>query len=775
MRFESACMKQISLSAAAVVCLLLTACYRDAGAMRDQCVRSGNKYFQNGRYKEASILYRRALQFDPKSAEAYYRLGVVQLALGAYVDAARALERASSLDPSNEDATVRLAELYITAYVSNPQSNPRALEDARPMVAQLLKRNPKSFGALRLEADLATLDNDPEGAIRRLREADEVKPWQAEVVMPLMRNLASAGRIKEAQKLGEEFLARDKTVRGVYDLLFVCYRQDSQLDRAEQTLKAEIANIPTDPLVRLQLAAFYYSQNRKRQMQGLLEELRASRKVFPNSDSLLGDFYLRIGEYDSAIQAYREGEKYQPKLALDYEKKVANVLMAQGRDQEALVLVSKLHQDHPRDVEAAAIHAGLLAKSGPQQVEAAIGELESLVAKEPGKALLQYHLGRAYWMKGDPFSLDKAAQHFETTLKLEPDFLPAMLGLTRVRLAQGQNGVAVQMAEKILQSSPQNIGAKLLRATGLVNLGETQKAREELTSVLDLQKDSNDARYQLATLDLREKRWVEAEAGFRALAQAGDGRGITGLADLRIAQGRPAAASELLEQALAKHPDGDAYRLALSEVLLQMGKFQEARTQMEQVVRRNPGLVDARIRLGGVDNRLGDKAAALENFEKAHQMQPSNPAAALGYALLLESAGRTEQARAAYEDLLKIDPENATGLNNLAYLKADQGVDLDQALGYAQRALQRAPQDPNISDTLGLIYIRKKLTLQAVQVLRDLVARVPDNPSFHLHLGMALYDAGEKELAKKELEKALQHKPSPAEQAKIKELAARIG
>jgi regulator of sirC expression with transglutaminase-like and TPR domain len=125
--------------------------------------------------------------------------------------------------------------------------------------------------------------------------------------------------------------------------------------------------------------------------------------------------------------------------------------------------------------------------------------------------------------------------------------------------------------------------------------------------------------------------------------------------------------------------------------------------------------------------------------------------------------------------VLKADPDNPTALNNLAYLKAEQGVDLDRALGYAQRALQRSPHDPNISDTLGLIYIRKKLTSQAVQVLQDLVARVPDNPSFHLHLGMALYDAGEKQLAKKELERALQHKPSATEQVKIKELVARIG
>src|SRR5580704_18991519 len=94
---------------AAAGCLFLMACNRDPRAMRDKCVASGNRYYQNGKYKEASILYRRALQFDPKSGEAYYRLGLVDLALREYGDAARALERATSLDSGNEEATVRLA------------------------------------------------------------------------------------------------------------------------------------------------------------------------------------------------------------------------------------------------------------------------------------------------------------------------------------------------------------------------------------------------------------------------------------------------------------------------------------------------------------------------------------------------------------------------------------------------------------------------------------------------------------------------------------------
>jgi len=93
----------------------------------------------------------------------------------------------------------------------------------------------------------------------------------------------------------------------------------------------------------------------------------------------------------------------------------------------------------------------------------------------------------------------------------------------------------------------------------------------------------------------------------------------------------------------------------------------------------------------------------------------------------------------------------------------------------ARLAQQLSPNDPNISDTLGLIYIRKKLTGQAVVLLQGLVARVPQNAAYHLHLAMALYDQGNKAQAKKELDAAQKYRPSAVELTKIRELASRIG
>jgi Flp pilus assembly protein TadD len=143
--------------------------------------------------------------------------------------------------------------------------------------------------------------------------------------------------------------------------------------------------------------------------------------------------------------------------------------------------------------------------------------------------------------------------------------------------------------------------------------------------------------------------------------------------------------------------------------------------------------------------------------------------------LLYETNGKQDESRKAYEEVLKMQPDNAIALNNIAYAKADEGVDLDQALTLAERARTKRPDDPNVIDTVGLIFVKKNLTDDGLRLLRELVARVPSNPTFHLHLAMALYQKGDKIEAKKELQTAQRFGPTAREQVRIRELMAKIG
>ena len=65
--------------------------------------------------------------------------------------------------------------------------------------------------------------------------------------------------------------------------------------------------------------------------------------------------------------------------------------------------------------------------------------------------------------------------------------------------------------------------------------------------------------------------------------------------------------------------------------------------------------------------------------------------------------------------------------NNLAYIYATRGEQLERAQELAQRAKQTMPDRPDVNDTLGWVYYRRNLPALAIPPLEACVARAPDN------------------------------------------------
>src|SRR5678816_4643957 len=95
----------------------LTSCSRDPNVVKRRYLESGNKYFEKGRFKEASIQYRNALKRDPKYGAAHYKLALVALKTNDYAGAVGSLRRAVELIPADQpdhwDAVVKLTEIYL--------------------------------------------------------------------------------------------------------------------------------------------------------------------------------------------------------------------------------------------------------------------------------------------------------------------------------------------------------------------------------------------------------------------------------------------------------------------------------------------------------------------------------------------------------------------------------------------------------------------------------------------------------------------------------------
>jgi tetratricopeptide (TPR) repeat protein len=594
--------------------------------------------------------------------------------------------------------------------------------------------------------------------------------------LSLVQTLFQDSQNDEAEKFANGLIEKHKMYGSMYDVLYLYYIRNNRLDLSEELLKKKISNNPAKGSPLLQLAFHYYITNRKPDMTATLQRLTANPNAFPDHNMQVGDFYERIRDFDSALQQYDQGQQEDPKNKRAYQKKIVEVLGTKGQRDRASSMVAALLKDDPKDPEALAMQATLLLETaGPGQVETIIGELLPLISKMPGNPTLHLNLGRAYMTAGDAQNLDQARIQFLEALKIEPRYLPARLALSQLQLVRGENPQAVQTAEEVINADQTNMPARLVRAMGLINMREYPRAREELAMVLKMYPQSNDARFQRAELDCKERRFNDAAADFHVLMEAKDPRGLPGMLEVKAAQGQWNQALKLAEDQLRQSPDRIDYRMKLAITCFRAGKYAEASAQFQQLIDKKPDSAELYVRIGEAKKSAGDIRGAIESFNKANQLEPRNILSHLELAMTYEQIGRNEDARKYYADVIKIQPDNVDALNNLAYLNADGGVDLDQALAYAKQAQQRRPNDPNVMDTVALIYIHKNLTDDSLRLLRDLVSQKPENPTFHLHLAMALYQKGDRPMAKKELQTALRNKPSERDQTEIKQLLAKVG
>ncbi len=768
-----------------LLALVLSSCNRDPKVQAQRYVDNGNKFFNKAKYKEAAIMYRKALSKDLKFSEAYYRLALTDLKLGAPGDAVQMLRRAlDDKQYQNSDAVVQLANIYLIASTQNSKEGPQLLDEADTLAQGLLQKDPNSFDGHRIAGVIALLQKDPKTAVEELRKANQAKPNQPEVVMSYFQALAADNQEPAAEKLAREFISQQKTYGPIYDQLYVRYMTEKRLDDAEQILKLKAENNPKSATFLLQLAAHYAVVNRRPDMDAVMQRL-TDVKQFPEGHLLAGDFYFsRLREYDLARQQYEAGSAAFPNDKLVYQKRLVELYASTGSSAQANQLAEALLKENPKDNDLIAMHAALLLTSGkPDQINQAVNDLQSLVGKNPTNHVLKFNYARALlaqvaFDKGDQGKndLEQARLYLEDAIKIRPDFLPARELLARVYLAKQDSGKALQASEELLQLDPRNLTGHLTRSAALMNLGakdktSMDKARQELDVIAKLFPQNPDARYQAGLLAWEDKDYKKAEQVFEGLYRDNpkDNRGLFGITETLAAQNRMDDAIKELAKAVAADPERMDLQLGLANLDLRGQRYDDAIGIYKALLEKQPGSADLLFRLGEAYRRKGDINLAADMFRKSSQAAPNKTLPLMQLGLILETTGPMDQANAVYERILKIDPNNSVALNNLAYHKAEEGQDLDAALTMAQHAHQLSPSATNLSDTLGWIYIKKSMSTEAERIFKDLVTKEPGNSTFHYHYGLALIQKGDKSSARRELETALKNKPSKDEAGKIQD------
>jgi tetratricopeptide (TPR) repeat protein len=752
-------------------------------------LESGNKYFDKGRYKEASIQYRNALKRDPKYGPAYYKLALVSLKTGDIGGAVSSLRRAVELIPVDQpdhwDSVVKLTEIYLAVAKGEQQY----MKEVDKFIADLLKRDPNSYDGHRLTGDLnyfkatdayKNKKNDEgqaflDAAAAEYRKADSVKPGQQGVSMQLARVLAAKGDFTGSETLYRSVIAKDKTAQYAYTELYRMFLFQNKPGDAEQVLKLAFDNNPKQYGFLTLLAMHYFGLQRHDEMVGVLNKIKSHAKDFEQAYLTVGDFYLRTGDGDSAIREYKEGMAKDVKKKATYQKRVIEVLMRQGKRSEAAEVNSQILKEDPKDNDARGLAATFLLDKG--DIAKALAELQAVVTSAPDNAVSRYNLGRAHAARGE---YEQARQQFQKAIELNPNYILPRLAMAQLQVVRQEFDAALKTAESVLKIDKGSVNARLIESAALMGLKKYGDSRVMLDTMLKTNPGSPDVLFQLGVVNLAENRYKEAEDSFRRSYQLNpaNSRGLMGIVETNMAQNKPEEALKLLQVEIDKAPGRIDLLLALANVAVRAGKYDFAIQTYDRILAQpnkslKPG--DIYLRIGETYRRKGDANNAIKALQKARETLPDNPFVLATLGLVLDGASRKPEAKQFYEATLKVDPDNPIVLNNLAYLLAETGGDLNDALTKAQRAKQIRPDFPEISDTLGWIYLKKGLADNAIDVFKELVAKEPHHATYRFHLGMAYSQKGDKTKAMEQLKEALKFNPSSEEKGKIEQLITKLG
>jgi tetratricopeptide (TPR) repeat protein len=170
--------------------------------------------------------------------------------------------------------------------------------------------------------------------------------------------------------------------------------------------------------------------------------------------------------------------------------------------------------------------------------------------------------------------------------------------------------------------------------------------------------------------------------------------------------------------------------------------------------------------------RTGRTAQTIEVYNKALERKPDQPRIHHFLGVLHEYGGDTKKAVEHYEQAIKYAPDLAEAKNNLAYLYAESGQNLDRALDLAQDAKALLPDDPNTADTLGWVLYKRGVASAAIGYLKEAEAGMaPDDANLGLirhHLALAYEASGDKESARSAAERAIESRQEFVEALKAR-------
>jgi putative PEP-CTERM system TPR-repeat lipoprotein len=699
----------------------------------------------------------RALASGLDQPETWILRGELELSRGNLDDARTAFEGAVELGPDNVYAIAGLVRTLIAG---------NRLEDARAPAALLASKFPSDPMSAYVRALYAKQTQQYVQALDALQIVLDYEPDHAMSILLM-------GEVYYA--MGNQDLALE------YLNLFHRLEPDSVLGRRQL---AAIVNERGSPKYAVELLEPLVEQSRRDpEIAAILADAHAAMGDTARAKAYQSLFF-KLGSVTSATRvaldnlnsgATGEAVSKLELLAAHAPEKVETQTMLgiayllSGDFDKALAHSAALMAKWPDDVQIQYLHASVLDVSGDSL--AAAQSYQRALELDPGFSLADLSLARTEMNSG---SEALATQRIEALLARDGDNITAQLWQAKEAIANGDFRGAIARLEKIRAVRKAALQPRLILADLYMERGDSDRALEVSREIDKLIPGHPVAQYMLANANLqvgntddslamfdrleRENpdnlmiKWriVDAyesgghtAAAYTALQRlleidADSPRALVKLSMIERQRGNREAALALAERLIQSHPQISLGYLVKGQVLMDSEDYQQASAVLGQAYRSEKSSITL-ARYYAALARAGDTAAAERAMTDWLADNPDDNVARLAWADESMRAGLTERAVEQYEIVASREPGNIPVLVRLAgsYHAMDDRRDLKTA----QEAYELAPNDVYAQHLYGWLLLETGLTERGTQLLREAVARAPENVSFRVHLALALTDS----------------------------------
>ena len=452
-----------------------------------------------------------------------------------------------------------------------------------------------------------------------------------------------------------------------------------------------------------------------------------------------------------AVQVLDEVAR-QPRHWAEARLLIASIRQGEGRADQARAIVDEVLSKEPGS--RAAQLAGARLDVAARRLAPAQETLMRLVGENARDIQAQYLLGTVLAASG---KLAEATRAFEAVLEINPRAAAAQTQLARLALLRGFPADAGQRAGEAVRNAPHDPRARLMLVRSQLAQRQLADAERELAGLVTAFPAAPPVQVELGRLRLMQRALPAARKAFEAAAKS-DPLSLdvlSGLVAVDIAESKPVQARKRIDTRVAATPEDSATQGLAGRLLLTLGDSAQAERALRKAVELDPANLEAYGLLGRIYLGRGQPDEAIAEFEAIARRRDKPVAMRTMIGMIRQAQGDAAAARASYEQALKLDPQAAVAANNLAWLYAERGQQLDSALRLALSAKAIMRTSPAVDDTLGFVYLQRSAPEQAVTPLRDAVVADPGNPSYRYRLALALSRSGQVDESRRELRRAL--------------------